>query len=439
MAFYHLLPLGMVANWCAGVAMASVVLQTLYLAKETPRAVLLMPQALRLLSPDALAGGLLVFLSLFGGLAGALAGLLADRRGLKSYCGASIALQAASSLLVAFTPTYLVGLLVFSAASGASSPLIMALFTCQFEDDRLTQRLTTYLYMAQNFAFLLANVAAGVQPYWAGWLECAVLLLASDLWLLRVSRGLRGSSVRTKAANDAERPGVAPRGDSRVLAFAALCPFTLLFFAVFLQFLGGPFVVFAEEQLAPIHGRRVPPQWFLALNGLADLVLGAPLAWLFERACHVRFHHKFRLCFLLMTLACGILSLAARLRPAGGVNPLVPVAAMLLVSLGELSYNPVMLAAISTEMPPDRVGLFTGIHFFLGGAGSALAGVGVPCYRAMGPQKFFVLVCIAAAMGAAGLQVIVPCLDRWLDRAAVGELQALRPKRPAAPGSENVC
>mmetsp|Transcript_105776 Transcript_105776/g.329730 ORF Transcript_105776/g.329730 Transcript_105776/m.329730 type:complete len:447 (-) Transcript_105776:18-1358(-) len=436
-AFFYLVPLGMAVNFTVGIDSSTIVLRALELSRDSPGAVLFMPQVLRLVGPSGLTGVLLAVRGVAGGIVGTLAGRLSDSRGLKSCCFASVVFQIAANALVVFTPTYLIGLLISGLAGGVSMPLFMALFTSQFDGEMLTQKMTTYMYMAQNSAFVLATLFAGIQPCWAGYVEVIAFLLVTLLIAVSASATIRDSAGAKEGAQ--ERPG-ARAHDIRVIAFAAMCPFTLLFWASFLMYLGGAFMVFLKEELQPLGNFQVPAQWFLTLNGFADLCMGVPLTMLYERAGVASFHLKFRFCFIALVVASGLLSLAARLAPhGGGVSPLTAAVAMMLVSFGEMNYNPVMLAAISTDFPPERVGMFTGIHYFLGSVGTALVGAGVPVYRAMGAGSFFLVYALAAVAGLVGLQAMVPCVDHCLGGPRKDELDPLRPKRPTDLGAVGAC
>mmetsp|Transcript_159962 Transcript_159962/g.489326 ORF Transcript_159962/g.489326 Transcript_159962/m.489326 type:complete len:443 (-) Transcript_159962:8-1336(-) len=422
--FYCFLPLCVALNWSVGIATASVVLQTLSLARDSPQRVLFMPQLLRHCSPETLAGGLVVVLSVSGGLLGSLVALWSDRLGMKATVFSAVAVQSVGYLLVAFTPTYLIGMEVSSVGASAAFPVFMALFVRQFDDERQVQKMTTYFYSVSAFAVMLATLVAGLQPFWMGYLENVVLLLACWVQMLLMSGMVRESDPLEKAG--ARLAIRSPRcNDNRVVGFAVLCIFTVIFSAVFLQFLGGAFMVFTMESLAPLFGFKVPPPWFLSLNGLLDFLLSGPVAWIYERAHGVRFHVKLRVAFILVSCACAILAFAAKLAPAGGVSPLVPTVCMVLVSLGELHYMPVMLATIASELPEHMTGFYTGLHFMVVGAGNIVAGAGVPFYKMVGAEGFFMVLLSVAATGALGLQVIAPCLERCFSEAGRCELEAL--------------
>mmetsp|Transcript_6173 Transcript_6173/g.18339 ORF Transcript_6173/g.18339 Transcript_6173/m.18339 type:complete len:457 (-) Transcript_6173:62-1432(-) len=438
-AFCWLLPLGGLAlPWSVGILLPSVVLQTLELAEHTPERVLLMPWALRRCGPDAFSGALLAF-SALGPVLGPIAGRAADAFGMKATCIVCSSLQLLGALLAAWTWTYILGVLLLAVGLGFAQPVVLALFVSQFDDERLTQKLVTVLYAVCNLSYLLATVTAGVQPFFWGYLESAAFTAIGLACLLLAGPAVRpgraagsaaaagnhtaGEALSTKVSGLKE--GRLCDGDVRASAYGLLCIFTLIFFVVFSNATAGPFLLFAKETIGPIGSTTVPTQWFLGLNGLIDLCLGVPLAMMYSRYSNVRFYTKLLASFVLMGAACALLSCASAARPAGSfVHPFIGVLFMLLLSLGELHYNPVMLAAISTEFPEGYVGQFIGIHSMLSGAGGALAGAGVPLYKSSGPTVFFAGCCGLCAVGAGGLHLLRPVLRRRLEGEARPLLEA---------------
>uniref|UniRef100_A0A7S4PZP2 Major facilitator superfamily (MFS) profile domain-containing protein n=1 Tax=Alexandrium monilatum TaxID=311494 RepID=A0A7S4PZP2_9DINO len=426
----RLVLMGMGLGWYGGIGSACAVLQTLDLAKSRPEQVILMPFLLRHLSPEALTGVVLVGVSVSGGLLGSVCSMCADRAGLKASCAISLTTLVFANMLVALVPTYLIGLLVAAVGNAALPPILNALFTCQFDDERRTETMVTYFYVSQNMSFVLATGVAGVQPFWAGYVENAVFSLSS-LALLRAEWG------HLKDVSDAVTNSSAPPGlgcsDARVVGFAILCVFGLMFEALFGQFLGGAFLVFAKEEVGPIGAFHVPPQWFLSLNGLIDLAIAPLITWVHGRMPAVRFHLKLRLGFVMMALGFGIMGATTRLASAGGVSPMIVAAATLLISVGELHYRPVMLAAIPAEMPPDMIGLFNSIYFIISGVGDVITGGGVPYYKAVGAEDFFAALVALATTGFVGLQLAAPGLEHRFRAAASCQSRPLAMAALAGP------
>uniref|UniRef100_A0A7S4UE53 Major facilitator superfamily (MFS) profile domain-containing protein n=1 Tax=Alexandrium monilatum TaxID=311494 RepID=A0A7S4UE53_9DINO len=419
------------AGWFGGIFTASMALQMLSLAESRPEEVILMPFLLRHFSPEVLAGGVMVVASVAGGGIGSLWNLFAaDRIGLKVSCAAAFATLGFASMLAAYPPTYLMGVLASSVGGNVLAPILPALLSCQFDDDGRTQRYVTYAYASSNGAFVLATAVAGVQSFWMGYVESAVVACVS-LALLRAAWGqLRDSS--DKAKSPSAHPALRSN-DLRIVGFAILCVLGLTFRAVFAQFLGGSFMVFAREEVSALGGLRVPPQWFLTLNGLIDMILAAPVAGLYECKPALRFHLKLRLGFALIAFGFGILGFAAKLTSMAGVSPLVVAAATLLISLGELHFNPVMMATIPSEMPANMLGRFNGIYFVVSGVGDTAQGLGVSLYEAAGAEGFFMVLAALAMTGFIGLQLVAPGLDYCFSEAAGAERLPLAVKGPAAP------
>merc|ERR1711920_681927 len=116
-----------------------------------------------------------------------------------------------------------------------------------------------------------------------------------------------------------------------------------------------------------------------------------------------------------LALSSLLISCAAAWYPDPGeekVPPLIPVLALMCFSMAELHYNPVMLAAISTDFPAHRVGAFIGAHIFLLGVGGSVPGFMVPLYQMFGPQKYFAYLVGVAVAAATALALATPCFNR---------------------------
>jgi MFS family permease len=393
-AFFWLLPLGMANIFCVGACMSTVVLQTLTLANNAPSEVMLLPWLLRYTDANAVAGAAFSVVTLGVGLCGLIAGKLSDMMGIWHIGVVVASMQIFGAVLACYTNTFLIGLVVFTAGQGSMGAVFQTFFSCQFLDDYTTQKAVTYMYAAQSFAYLMSTFLAGLQPFWAGYAEGAALTIAGGFCVYF-------APVRFRDTFEVAQTGQHPSskdGDKRDLAFGFLCVFTFLFFFVFFQFMGGPFVLFCTDMVGTLGNRVLPAQIFLSLNGLGGMFISATLIQIYGRLRFVQFHTKLMMSFVWLSL--------------GNVSPSFPAFAIVLVTVGELHYNPVMLSAISTNMPESRVGLFTGVHFLLCGLGGAFAGLGVPLYRSLGPATYFSRISLVAAFGALGLGVGSPFLSR---------------------------
>lgn len=423
--FYWLLPLGMANIFCVGIAVSSLVLHTIHLANKSPESVFLLPDLLQHFRPEVLAGAVLGIFSLGTGIVGPLAGKVSDQVGAKISCYAFEVIQVIGAGLMAHTSMYLVGLVLLTVGSGASQPVFQALFSSQFEDEYMTQKHVTYLYAAQNVAFLVSTFLAGVQPYWLGYVQTAALGALGLLFFALAPVRFRDASP--ERAKMQAYPLSAPQS-ARAHAFGFLCIFSFLFFVVFLQFLGGPFMLFVKDSVGAWGTTTVPPQMFLSINGLTDLIMAGVLAGIYTKMTKpVKFFDKLQFSFVWLMAASALVSLVSMRSPVGHVRPEFAAFAIVLVSIGELHYNPVMLAAISTEMPSSMSGFFTGIHYMIIGVGGSLAGLGVPMYQAVGPASYFGRLAVVSASGVLGLGLAKQYLQRTFQgEDDLSECKALR-------------
>lgn len=413
--FIILLPLGITIYYAFGIVTASLVLQTLDLATNHPERVWLMPSLLRVASPHTVSGCLFSVVALCVGILGPIAGRWADRYGTKLPCQISALILCAGSLLTAWESMYLFGIALFTIGLGSLQAVFQALFNCQFED-HLTPKFVTYLYSLGNAFTLAASVLAGIQPFWLSYVQCAGVSLIGFAVLSYFK-----SELEEVNEDPTERAApLTPMGRTRARGFGVLCVFTLLFFVIFTQFVGGAFLLFAKEHVRPLGKFHVPSQWFVGLNGLNDLIMAVPLVMIYNRF-GVKFYTKFSVTFALMMAACALVVASHLFSPIGGTSPVVAAACIVLISLAELHYNPVMLAAISTEMPQNMVGLFLGIHFLITGVGGTIAGAGVPIYDIVGPTNYFGAAFTVSAAGFVALQLARPFLRRSFDTESTSE------------------
>jgi dipeptide/tripeptide permease len=422
--FYWLLPLGMANIFCVGIAVSSLVLHTIQLAAKSPERVFLLPALLQHFSPEVLAGVVLGIFNFGTGIVGPLAGKVSDQLGMKISCYAFEVMQVVGAGLMGHTSMYLLGLLLLTIGSGASQPVFQALFSSQFEDERMTQKHVTYLYAMQNLAFLVSTVLAGIQPFWLGYVQAAALGTMGLLFFSLAPVKFRDASP--EHAKSQAYP-LSARQSARARGFGFLCIFSFLFFVVFLQFLGGPFMLFVRDMVGAWGTTTVPPQMFLGLNGLTDLIMAGVLVRIYKMSKPVRFFDKLQYSFVWLMAASGLVSLISTRSPSGQVRPEFAALAIVFISIGELHYNPVMLAAISTEMPASLSGFFTGVHYMIIGVAGSLAGLGVPIYQALGPASYFGRLTVVAACGVLGLGLAKQHLQRtFQDEDDLSECKALR-------------
>jgi len=395
-SFLWLLPLGVANSFCQCSAVSSIVLQILDLASRSPDSVLFLPSLLRVARPEFVAGAAYAAFSLLVAFSGPIAGRMSDKVGRRSCCLLSAIVQAFGAAFTANTKLYFVGLVVFSIGVGFSQCVHQVLFNSQFADEGEAQRFVAYLNAWQNGASLLVTVLGGVQPYWAAYAESAAFSLVGFCFVHMAP--LKAEVLYFDVATP-RQDTMNPQEQARARWYGFFCAISVVYFLQFFQFYGGAYMVFVKERVGPMGTFVVPPSLFLSLFALSSIVIAVIVAELYRRLRGVRFYTKFFVSFFWLTVANGTLVLASAVSSTGKVNPIPAAAAIISISIADLHYNPVMLAAICTDMPACVAGLFTGIHFMLTFLGAAAAGLGVPLYAAIGPEAYFGTMGLLAALG----------------------------------------
>uniref|UniRef100_A0A7S4Q9J3 Major facilitator superfamily (MFS) profile domain-containing protein n=1 Tax=Alexandrium monilatum TaxID=311494 RepID=A0A7S4Q9J3_9DINO len=426
---YFLLLVTLSMSWSGSIGTASMLLETLFLAETRSEEVILMPFLLRYCRPEVVSTalslvvtvvtsmGILIAMAVAGGI-GALWSLFANRIGMKVACALNFAFQVLANLSIAWRPLFVFGYLASEVLGGCVGPVYNALLTSQFDNERHTQKFMMYSVAVSNVAYVLATGVSGVQPFWMGFVENAVAAFVCVVVILMVWGELRDASDKVKS------PGAKPalrRHDLRIGGFVLLSLCGLMFTAVTSHFGGGAFLVFADKDITPVAGRRVPPQWFLTLRGITQGVLAWPIAWFYDCMPSVRYHVKLRLGFVFVAISFAILGVAGKLTSGGSINVLVVVAATVFNSLGELHFVPAMAATIATELPADMVGLFNGLYQGISSGAGIITGIGLVYYKVAGTVTFFMTLASLATLGLICLQLAVPALDYCFSEATMGE------------------
>jgi len=426
--FFWLQPCGQANLFFQAVLISLLLLKTLDLAQNHPNEVLLLPWLLQHTSAENIAGVSLGVHKLFTGIFGQVAGMMADICGLKTITSAMGVVVMLGGVLMTSHWLYFPGLLIATLGTGAMQTTWMALFSSQFQDKKQSQDMVSYAYALQNIMWFCGTTLAGLQSFRLLCAESAGIMGVGLLcfWFSPVKFAVQASG--SNAPEEEEAPGAPAPGNAsseraRLCAFALLMAFSLLFLSLFPQFLGGPFLLFCEERVGPLGSMQVPPPWFLSLNGFVDVFIAVLLRMVYGQA--TAFYTKLLLSFLFLGLACGLVAVAAVLWPNGGISPLVPAISIILVSFGELHHMPILMAAISNEMPKRFLGVLMGVYFMIYGIGGFIGSVGAPLYKQVGPEAYFGGLAITAAVGMACFALSLPFLRRTFPTrsSAEGDLQ----------------
>lgn len=406
--FFWLQPIGQANLFLQAVLISTLLLHTKDLAQDSARQVWLMPWLVSIVgSAGEVAGVCLGLHKLFTGIFGQIAGAAADVFGMKMTTLVMAIAVMVGAVLTANTQLFLPGLMLATLGTGALQTTWQALFSSQFDDS--TQVYVSYAYALQNLMWFCATALAGIVSFSVLCLVGAVLMAIGVIcfWCAPVTFK---DTTSQQEVDEGPRPPLTASERRRVLAFVLLMLFSLLFLSLFPQFLGGPFLLFADESVGKLGPIKVQPEWYISLNGFIDMLIAILLAWVYTDK--TKFYTKLMISFVFLGLACGLVSIAAALWPGGGVSPLFPALSIVLVSFGELHHMPVIMAAIATEMPRRFLGLFTGIYFLIYGVGGFFGSVGVDQYRQLGTAGYFGWLAGAAGAGIVGFMLALPFFRR---------------------------
>ncbi|PHQ82460.1 MAG: dipeptide/tripeptide permease, partial [Coxiella sp. (in: Bacteria)] len=129
-----------------------------------------------------------------------------------------------------------------------------------------------------------------------------------------------------------------------------------------------------------LFGTMIPPLAFLSLEPAFILILGWPLAKLWQYLHHKTNNPnialKFFFALLAMSMAMWLLTVAIRYHnPQLLVLPIFMVGFFLLYTLGEMLLSPNLLSAVTELSPPKVMGLMMGVQYMAIGFGNSIMGL----------------------------------------------------------------
>ncbi len=324
------------------------------------------------------------------------------------------------------TISFFVALICIIIGNSLFKPTITLLLgRLAFRTDGERDAAYTQLYMGRNIGGAIAGVVAGGLGAYLGWhaaFSTAIFGMAVALVILWISWAsffsplIKREAASAQASANSSATGISPYLIAGLVALLT-CVF---FYSVFYDQIYGLALLFIEEEVArTIGGFVVPAPWLITLNSIFIVMLtplfvmqlkdpSSPLARMSTFA-------RFSVAFLLTALSFGCFLYAAMVAQSQPPSLLWIVAAIFLLTIGEVCISPIGESNIAKLAPANRRTAAMGLWF--GGVGfgafiSGLVGAQVEWagfVRVFGLVVTGALVCAAVTAGVAiGLRLLRP-------------------------------
>lgn len=284
-------------------------------------------------------------------------------------------------------------------------------------------------YMGINIGALVAPFGAGTLGERVGWgwgFLAAGIGMTIGLVLFSALAKRHFPDVadvpRDERAHARDEPAGPLLANPNVQLILLMALFTIVYMTGQMTY-GGIMNLYAADRIDRlVMGFEIPATWFLSLNPLLVVLLGAPVASFWQRRAvtphRVLFVEKI-IAGLVLMAASFVVMLVAELGGGGAKSPLLLVAFYILITTAELCILPAGLVEISRRAPRGAVGRLMGVWIFTMGAGSFLAGyLGSLSDRESLATIFSIL--IGGGIGGALLLLLIePLLRRHLGALAV--------------------
>jgi proton-dependent oligopeptide transporter, POT family len=268
-------------------------------------------------------------------------------------------------------------------------------------------------YMGINLGALVAPFGAGTLGERFGW-EWGfaasgvgmTLGLAVFLWNARRYFPLPARTVVRGVAGQPAAPLLANRNVRLILLMAA---FAVIYMTGQMTY-GGIMNLYAADRTdRSVFGFTIPATWFLSLNPMFVILLGAPVASIWQSRAHrttgVLFIEKIATGLFLMGSSF-VVMLMAELAGPGLKSPFLLLTFYFLITSAELCVLPAGLVEISRRSPAGANGVLMGVWIFTMGAGSFLAGYLGSLTATISLATVFALLAVAGISAGAVLLAI---------------------------------
>jgi POT family proton-dependent oligopeptide transporter len=282
-----------------------------------------------------------------------------------------------------------------------------------------------YYYLGISVGAFASGIVIGLVAERLGWhwgFTVAGLVMSVALGLyLGLGRKLLGDVGRAPKGrvDRGMREERGARGAGVRLGVLFVMALILLVFEIGWYQLYGTWSLFIERSVdRTVGGFAIPVPWFPAFNALMVIVLTPSIAALLvrmeARSRRVDIVVKYTVALVLVGAGQLVLAWAGLGKPSW----LLPLAAVSLLSLGELSAWPSTYGMVYRLAPPGLVAAAMGVWYLMTlGAGGYLAGVAGQLTEGMSPSNRFLSFGALALAGAVAALILGPVLRRLAGRA----------------------
>jgi proton-dependent oligopeptide transporter, POT family len=361
-----------------------------------------------------------------------LGGILADRwLGQRRTVYVGGILMAVGHFVMAFEDSFFLALGLIILGNGAFKPNISTQVGRLYpEGDPRRDGAYTIFYMGINLGAFICNFICGTLAAVYGWhygFGAAGIGMCLGLVVYAIGQSYLAPDTlkpRTEAGAQEKHPVTSDEW-SRMGALVALCALNIVFWAVYEQ-QGNTMQTWADEQTMwpVVLGFQVPSTWYQSVNPLC-IILFAPALdmfwrWQAQRGTEPTSVTKMAIGCFILGFSFIIMVIGAQFVPDGTKGSLFwPVAATVMLTVGELYLSPIGLSLVTKVSPVRFVSMMMGMWFLSSFLGNILSGqIGV-LYTQIPKEAFFGLL-MALGVGAG---VAIALFNRPIQR-AIGKAQA---------------
>lgn len=166
---------------------------------------------------------------------------------------------------------------------------------------------------------------------------------------------------------------------NRMLALIFLITVSIIFWSIFFQAFFSVNLFVERSINRNINGIIIPPVTFLSLEIIFILLLGAPLAHMWQKLNRTKrgpsLGIKFSIAMIALATAMVVLVIATQMPLSGDkISPIWMIFFYLLLTIGEMLLSPIGLSMVTELAPSNLTGLMMGVWFLALGFGGAFAG-----------------------------------------------------------------
>jgi POT family proton-dependent oligopeptide transporter len=332
-------------------------------------------------------------------------------------------------LAVESLPFFYAGLMLLACGSGLLKPSVSTIVGNLYRDrPQLRDAGFNLFYMGINLGAFVSPLSVAWFRAHYGWsvaFGSAAVAMALSLAVFVGGRRYVTDAARLIPPSDLQAGIISPsEARWRVTTLLAVFVASALFWIAFYQ---NAFTLtfWARDNTVT----SIAPESFQSVEPLGVIVFSAALvgvwAWLGRRNAEPSTPIKMLLGTLLVAGAFALMSLAAVVGgDTGRVSVNWLIIAYLLIALGEVCLSPMGLSLVNRVAPPRSRGLLMGAWFVSLSAGGYFAGYVGAYWTRMPHSRFFLLVVAMLALASVVLALLVPRINRVLQRAGQADAAA---------------